>query len=313
MGHHLSRVFWIWIASAVMAIPVAVPALAQDEGRYSLSGDLRSLVRLERRSETGTPDTDTLQVRQGYNLTFTGPIYDPRLASFNVTGALSLDDTWIDPGPDRDFRVWSLFSSLSLLSATRFPLGLRFSRTEGDNDETSTTGTAFGATWNANFKKLPALQLSYDRSETDSDQSSGTRSLTFDSKRIRLSKQFARSRLDLEYERRDTEDSLGFDQTGDHGRFSSSHRLGDAWSVSTNARVDREDRGGTSGGSDSTNIALSSSASYLPNSDLSANGAAHFSRTEVGDSFSQSAGASASATKRFHIRPELEGSAFTLA
>lgn len=275
-----------------------------------MTGNIQETVRLERRSETDIPDTDTLQIRQGYNLTAAGPIYDARLASFTLTGAFSLDDTWIDPGPDQNLRVWSVFSSLSLLSATRFPLGLRFSRTEGEGKDTSTTGTSYGATWNANFRKLPALQLSYDRSETESEQSLGTRTLTVDSARVRLSKRLTRSSYELEYERRDTEDNQGFSETGDHARFSSYHRFGDAWNVSTSALVDREDRDGILGGSDSRNLALSSSVSYLPDPDLSASGAAHFSRTDAGDTFSQTLGGSVRATKRFHILPELEGSAF---
>ncbi|MFQ5552180.1 MAG: hypothetical protein ACE5EW_00400 [Thermoplasmata archaeon] len=307
-----------------MAIPLATPAIAEEGGGYSLTGDLRSMVRVERRSETGNPDTDRLQVHQAYNVTAAGPIYDARLASFTTTGSFTLDDLKVDtdPRPDRHVRLLSVSSSLSLLSATRFPLGLRFTMSDGESNGTSTSGMSYGATWNANFKKLPALQLSYDRSETETDQFSGTRNLTIDSARIRLSKRLARSSYELEYERRDTDDNLGFGQLGNHARFFSNHRFDRAWNLTTSAQFDLEDRdlptgGGDSsnvllstGGGESSNVLLSTLVSYVPDPDLSASGSLQFSRTEVRDSFNQTAGGSVRASRRFRLLPELQGNTF---
>lgn len=299
---------WVTVLCVMMAVLHAAPVFAQSRGGYSLSGDVNSSVRFSRNKPNRGNQTDSLGAIQGVSLTGAGPIYDARLASFSLSGTLSFDDTQSDPGEDQESRFWSLFSSLSLLSGTRYPLGLRFSRSAGKADETRNTGTSYGITWNPNFRRFPQISTSYDHSETESLLTDEKRSLTIDAARLRLSRQMATSRYELELTRTQTEDSLGVEDFTTNGRFSYNNRLSREWDLTANASVDQEEGKSTTGENrDRQNIALSSSANYTPNADVRANGSAFYSRTEAENAVNQSAGASVNATRRFQISPQLEG------
>ena len=186
---------------------------ANAEWGYGVSGNLGSGLGYSREKQ-GDVTIWNFARTDNYTLGLNGRVLDPRLATFNIGGALSTADNRSNQKSGaEDSRLLSLIGNLSLLPAKPYPLDLRFSESHltGGSD---TDVLSFGGNWRIVYGDWPSLFLNFDRVNIESTGQARA-DTTFTTGTMRLAKRLLSSDLDAE---------LGLQNFADDVRGASSFR-----------------------------------------------------------------------------------------
>lgn len=167
------------------------------ESGYGVSGNLGSGLGYTREKQ-GDVTTWSFSRTDNYNLGLNGRILDPRLATFNLGGTLSMTDNRSNQKSGaEDSRLLSFIGNLSLLPAKPYPLDLRFSQSHLTSG-TDTDVLSFGGTWRIVYGDLPSVFLNFDRVNIQSTGQARAEN-TFTTGTMRLAKRLFSSDLDAEF------------------------------------------------------------------------------------------------------------------
>jgi hypothetical protein len=168
-----------------------------------------------------------------YNLGVNGSILDPRLAMFNIAGALTTNDVRASHNSGgTDSRLLSFVGNLSLLSGKPYPLELRISQSHFTGEGT-TDALSYGGSWRVIYGDLPSMVLNFDRSTIDGSGDTKTQS-AFTTGSLKLAKRISDSDLEAEFGIQNfTDDVRGTSNTTYFGRASDVTQ----WSPATSLRL----------------------------------------------------------------------------
>ncbi|MFQ5849888.1 MAG: hypothetical protein ACE5JU_04780 [Candidatus Binatia bacterium] len=219
-----------WLLILVVLCLMLNSREARAKWGYMASGNMGTGFRYTRETHEGRT-TWNFERTNNYTLGLQGKILDPRLATFNISGAISTNDPSSNRGGAQSSQLYSFRSNLTLLSGKNYPLDLRFSRSHSNSD-TDTDVTSFGGTWRIVYGALPSIALSFDQV---SAQSTGeTRAdTTFMTGTLKLVKRLSSSDMEAEFGFQNfTDDIRSTSRLGHFGRFSDTTR----WSQATTLR-----------------------------------------------------------------------------
>jgi hypothetical protein len=207
------------------------PIRAAAEWGYGASGNLGTGL-VYNRQQQGESRLWTMERRDDYSLGVTGKILDPRLATFNLAGALSMSDLSSNQKQSaNDSRLLSFMGNLSLLSGKPYPLDLRFSQSSLASS-TDTNVLSYGGSWRVVYGSLPSLFLNLDRVNIES-AGQARADTSFTTGTLRLAKRIFSSDLDAEFGLQNFSDNIRGASTLRHfGRLSDTT----LWSQATTLR-----------------------------------------------------------------------------
>ncbi len=174
----------------------ALPEAGAEWG-IGVSGNLGSGLGYTREQQ-GDATTWSFSRTDNYNLGLNGRILDPRLATFNLGGALSTTDNRSNQKSGaEDSRLLSFIGNLSLLPAKPYPLDLRLSQSHLTSGS-DTDVISFGGTWRIVYGDLPSIFLNFDRTNIQSTGEARAET-TFTTGTMRLAKRLFSSDLNAEF------------------------------------------------------------------------------------------------------------------
>ena len=197
---------------------------------YAASGNMGTNFNYTRNTREDST-TWTFERANEYTLGLQGVILDPRLANFNMSGAISTNDSTFSQRDATSSQRYSLSSNITLLSGKKYPLDLRFSRSHSNSKE-NTDVFSFGGSWRLIYAALPSITLNFDRVNAESTGKAGT-DTTFTTSTVNLTKRLGASDLEAEFGLQNFADEIGGTSTFRHfGRVSDRTR----WSKATTLR-----------------------------------------------------------------------------
>ena len=226
------------VAVCAMSIAAALIFISSDargaewgHWGYAVYGNLGTGVNYTRDS-SGESTSWNFGRSDNYSLGLSGNILDPRLALFNISGALSTNDGKSDSS-NTDSRLLSFIGNLSLLSGKPYPLDLRISQSHFTGSG-STDALSFGGTWRIVYGELPSLFLNFDRSTIDGKAGETKIQSAFTTGSIRVAKHIFDSDVDAEIGIQNFADDVRrTSSTRYFGRFSDAMR----WSPVTSLNI----------------------------------------------------------------------------
>ncbi|MFQ5852013.1 MAG: hypothetical protein ACE5JU_15690 [Candidatus Binatia bacterium] len=196
---------------------------------YSASGNLGTSFNYTRNKQEDRI-TWTFERANEYTLGLRGVILDPRLANFNISGAISTNDSSFSQREATSSQRYSLSSNITLLSGKKYPLDLRFSRSHS-NSKVNTDLFSFGGSWRIIYGALPRIVLNFDRVNAQSTGKPGA-DTTFTTSTVNLVKRLGTSDVEAEIglqhfadEVRETSTLRHFGRVSDRTRWSKATTL----------------------------------------------------------------------------------------
>lgn len=204
---------------------------AKAEWGIGVSGNLGSGLGYTREQQ-GDVTTWSFSRTDNYNLGLNGKIFDPRLATFNIAGGLSMSDFSSNQKTGaEDSRQLSFAGNLSLLPGKPYPLDLRLSQSHFTGSA-NTDVLSFGGSWRLIYGALPSTFLNFDRVNIQSTGETKT-DTTFTTGTMRLAKRLFDSDMDAEFGLQHFANDLhGVSTLRQFGRFGSTT----LWSPATSLR-----------------------------------------------------------------------------
>lgn len=219
------------LAALILGWLLFHPVRAAAEWGYGASGNLGTGLAYNHQRQ-GESRLWTMERRDDYTLGVTGKIIDPRLATFNLAGALTSSDLSSNQKQSaNDSRLLSFMGNFSLLSGKPYPLDLRFSQSRLASS-TDTNVLSYGGSWRFVYGSLPSVFLNLDRVNIES-AGQARADTTFTTGTVRLAKRIFSSDLDAEFGLQNFSDNIGGASTLRHfGRLSDTT----LWSPATTLR-----------------------------------------------------------------------------